>query len=73
MSLFDYDDSSIDSVLKYANRELIGRTLRDLLEKYQNSEYKTYEDSCSTELNPIVPRNPIFPPQRSRLRRPLTE
>lgn len=44
MSLFDYDDSSIDSVLKYTNRELIGRTLRDLLEKYQNSEYKTYED-----------------------------
>ena len=44
MGLFDYDDSSIDSILKYTAENLIGRTLHDILEEFQNSEYKTYED-----------------------------
>ena len=44
MGLFDYDKSSIESILKYTEEHLIGRTLRDILEEFQNSEYKTYED-----------------------------
>ena len=44
MGLFDYDKSSIESILNYTDRELVGRSLYDLLEEYQNSEYKTYED-----------------------------
>ena len=44
MGLFDYDDSSIDSILKYTAENLIGRTLHNILEEFQNSEYKTYED-----------------------------
>ena len=44
MGLFDYDNSSIDSILKYTAENLVGRSLYDLLEEYQNSEYKTYED-----------------------------
>ncbi len=44
MGLFDYDKSSIESILKYTDRELVGRMLYDLLEEFQNSEYKTYED-----------------------------
>lgn len=44
MGLFDYDNSSIDSILKYTEKDLIGRALHDILEEFQNSEYKTYED-----------------------------
>ena len=44
MGLFDYDDSSIESILKYTEERLIGRTLYDILEEFQNSEYKTYEE-----------------------------
>ena len=44
MGLFDYDNTSIDSILKYTAENLVGRSLYDLLEEYQNSEYKTYED-----------------------------
>ncbi len=44
MGLFDYDNSNIDSILKYTEENLIDRTLRDILEEFQNSEYKTYED-----------------------------
>ena len=44
MGLFDYDNTSIDSILKYTEKHLIGRTLYDILEEFQNSEYKTYED-----------------------------
>lgn len=44
MGLFDYDNSSIDSILKYIEKDLIGRALHDILEEFQNSEYKTYED-----------------------------
>ena len=44
MGLFDYDKSSVESILKYTEEHLIGRTLRDILEEFQNSEYKTYED-----------------------------
>ena len=32
MGLFDYDKSSIESILKYTEEHLIGRTLRDILE-----------------------------------------
>lgn len=44
MGLFDYDNTSIDSILKYTRENLIGRSLHDILEEFQNSEYKTYED-----------------------------
>lgn len=44
MGLFNYDSSSIESILKYTEERLIGRTLYDILEEFQNSEYKTYED-----------------------------
>ena len=44
MGLFDYDNSSIDSILKYTAENLIGRSLHDILEEFQSSEYKTYED-----------------------------
>ena len=44
MGLFDYDNTSIDSILKYTEKHLIGRALHDILEEFQNSEYKTYED-----------------------------
>ena len=43
MGLFNYDSSSIESILKYTEERLIGRTLYDILEEFQNSEYKTYE------------------------------
>ena len=44
MGLFNYDSSSIESILKYTEERLIGRTLYDILEEFQNSEYKTYEE-----------------------------
>lgn len=44
MGLFDYDNTSVDSILKYTEKHLIGRTLYDILEEFQNSEYKTYEE-----------------------------
>ena len=44
MGLFDYDSSSIESILKYTEENLVGCMLPDLLEEFQNSEYKTYED-----------------------------
>lgn len=44
MGLFDYDNSSIDSILMYTEEQLVGRMLPDLLEEFQKSEYKTYED-----------------------------
>lgn len=44
MDIFDYDNSSVDSILKYTDKKLVGRTLQDILEEFQNSEYKTYED-----------------------------
>lgn len=44
MGLFDYDNSSLDSILKYTAENLIGRSLHDILEEFQSSEYKTYED-----------------------------
>lgn len=44
MGLFDYDDSSIESILKYTEENLVGRSLHDILEEFQSSEYKTYED-----------------------------
>lgn len=44
MGLFDYDSSSIESILKYTEENLVGCMLPDLLEEFQKSEYKTYED-----------------------------
>ena len=44
MGLFDYDNSSIESILKYTEENLVGCMLPDLLEEFQKSEYKTYED-----------------------------
>ena len=44
MGLFDYDNSSIDSILKYTAENLVGRSLHDILEEFQSSKYKTYED-----------------------------
>lgn len=41
--LFDYDDSNPLSILEYA-RNMIGKTFNDLLDEYNESPYKTYEE-----------------------------
>ena len=65
MGLFDYDNSSIDSILKYTAENLVGRSLYDLLEEYQNSEYKTYEDKKKGTPSTLLARKLASSPRES--------
>ncbi|HFU3724109.1 TPA: Sau3AI family type II restriction endonuclease [Streptococcus suis] len=42
-SLFDYDDANVDSILKYTEG-IVGEKFIDIIDKYQNSVYKSYDD-----------------------------
>ena len=41
--LFDYDDSSIESVLEYS-QHLLDKPFLEIINSYKKSSYKTYED-----------------------------
>ena len=41
--LFDYDNTSPASILEYA-KKLIGKTFNDLLDEYDKSPYKSYDE-----------------------------
>ena len=43
MRLFDYDDSSIESIYKYAKR-LEGMTFNEILQEYEKSPIKSYKE-----------------------------
>lgn len=47
--LFDYDDSSPFSILEYAQK-MINRTFNDLLNDYNKSPYKSYEEAKNESL-----------------------
>ena len=44
MKLFDYDDSNIESIYSYA-KQLEGMTFHEILNEYEKSPYKSYEDN----------------------------
>ena len=52
--LFDFDDSNIDSVLDYS-QNLLNKKLSDIIEEYQNSPYKTYEDFQLGQVSEPIP------------------
>lgn len=43
MELFNYDDSDIESIYKYAQK-VVGVEFADILKAFQESTYKTYQD-----------------------------
>lgn len=43
MELFNYDDSDIESIYKYAQK-VVGVEFADILKAFQESAYKTYQD-----------------------------
>lgn len=43
MELFNYDDSDIESIYKYAQK-VVGVEFVDILKAFQESTYKTYQD-----------------------------
>lgn len=53
MKLFDYDDSNVESVYEYA-KKLEGMTFNEILEEYEKSPYKSYEDSKAHSNTMIV-------------------
>ena len=48
--LFNYNDEDIDSVINYSH-QLLNRTFADVMEEYNHSLYKTYEDYQNQEPN----------------------
>lgn len=53
MKLFDYDDSNVESVYEYA-KKLEGMTFNEILEEYEKSPYKSYEESKAHSNTMIV-------------------
>lgn len=48
--LFNYNDEDIDSVINYSH-QLLNRKFADVMEEYNHSLYKTYEDYQNQEAN----------------------
>lgn len=53
MKLFDYDDSNIESIYSYA-KQLEGMTFHEILNEYEKSPYKSYEDSKKNSNTMVV-------------------
>lgn len=51
--LFDYDDSSIESVLEYSNM-ITDFTFSEIMEKYYDAEYKTHRDFQNKVTSEVV-------------------
>ena len=49
-NLFNYNDEDIDSVINYSH-QLLNRKFADVMEEYNQSLYKTYEDYQNQEVN----------------------
>lgn len=50
--LFDYDDSSLESLVEYS-QSLLNRSFEDLMEDYRQSLYKTYDDYTSQTISEV--------------------
>ena len=49
-NLFNYNDEDIDSVVNYSHK-LLNRKFAEVMEEYNRSLYKTYEDYQNQEAN----------------------
>ena len=49
-NLFNYNDEDIDSVVNYSHN-LLNRKFAEVMEEYNRSLYKTYEDYQNQEAN----------------------
>ena len=50
--LFDYDDSSVESVLEYS-QQLLDKPFLEIINSYKKSSYKTYEDFQSKTISDV--------------------
>ena len=57
--LFDYDNTSPASILEYA-KKLIGKTFNDLLDEYDKSPYKSYDEFKNSKNGSFFVKRRIF-------------